>query len=247
MIFVNYINSLTSILEGIAEREAGNITCAGLCVADAIFKGGIVHAFGSGHSHLIAEEAFFRAGGLVPVNPILHPRLTFLQGAIESTHAEREQGFAAQLLRDVVISTNDVALIISNSGRNAVPVEMAIEMKSRSVLIIAITSLQHSQSSSAAHPTGKRLFELADIVIDNGAPSGDAVINLAGVDSAMGPVSTVTGAAIVHSIMLEAAAELVKRNTGVPVFASANLPSASDSTLIALMRPYKDRIRFFDI
>ena len=116
------------------------------------------------------------------------------------------------LLRDVAISPNDVALIISNSGRNAVPVELAMEMKSRSVPIIAITSLQHSRSSTAAHPAGKRLFELADIVIDNGAPSGDAIINLAGVAGAMAPASTVTGAAIVHSIMLEAAAELVKRN-----------------------------------
>lgn len=247
MIFVNYIDSLTSILHEIAGRETGNITRAGFCVADAIFKGGIVHAFGSGHSHLIAEEAFFRAGGLVPVNPILHPRLTFLRGAIESTHAEREQGFAAHLLRDVAISSNDVALIISNSGRNAVPIELAMEMKSRSVPIIAITSLQHSQSSTPAHPAGKRLFELADIVIDNGAPSGDAVIHLAGVAGAMGPVSTVTGAAIVHSIIMEAAAELVKRKTGVPVFASANLPGASDKILEDLMRPYKDRIRFFDI
>jgi uncharacterized phosphosugar-binding protein len=247
MIFVNYIDSLSSILHEIAKRQAGDITRAGVCVAEAICKGGVVHAFGSGHSHLIAEEAFFRAGGLVPVNPILHPRLTFLQGAIESTHAEREQGFAAQLLRDVVISPNDVALIISNSGRNAVPVEMAMEMKSRNVPIIAITSLQHSQASTAAHPSGKRLFELADIVIDNGAPCGDAVFNLAGVTSAMGPVSTVTGAAIVHSIMLEAAAELVKRNVEVPVFASANLPGASDGTLMDLMRPYGERIQFFDI
>ena len=156
MIFLNYIDSLTYILHEIARREAGNITSAGLCVADAIFKGGILHAFGSGHSHLIAEEAFFRAGGLVPVNPILHPRLTFLRGAIESTHAEREQGFAAHLLRDVAISPNDIALIISNSGRNAVPVELAMEMRVRNIPIIAITSLQHSQSSTAAHPAGKR-------------------------------------------------------------------------------------------
>ena len=86
---------------------------------------------------------------------------------------------------------------------------MAIEMRARNIPIIAITSLQHSQSSTPAHPAGKRLFELADIVVDNGAPSGDAVIHLAGVAGAMGPVSTVTGAAIVHSITMEAAAELV--------------------------------------
>ena len=246
MSFAAYIESLTAILHSVAEQQADNIRQAGFYVADAIHKGGIVHAFGTGHSHLIAEEAFFRAGGLVPVNPILHPRLVFLRGAIESTHAERESGFAAQLIAAAGVTSKDAALIVSNSGRNAAPVEMALEMKSRRARTIAITSLRHSQSAPATHACGKRLFELADIVIDNGAPPGDALMALAGVTAALGPVSTITGAAIVHSIMIEAAMELARRRVDVPVFQSANLPDARDDVLKNLMEPYRGRIRYFD-
>ena len=246
MSFAAYIESLSAILQNIAVNQAENIRRAGIAVADAICAGGIVHAFGTGHSHLIAEEAFFRAGGLVPVNPILHPRLVFLDGAIESTRAEREPGFAAQLIEAVDVTAKDAALIVSNSGRNAAPVEMALEMKSRGVRTIAITSLRHSQSVPATHACGKRLFEIADIVIDNGAPPGDALVKLAGIAAPMGPVSTVAGAAIVNSIMMEAAEELVRRRVDAPVFQSANLPDGSEDRLTKLIEPYRGRIRYFD-
>jgi uncharacterized phosphosugar-binding protein len=246
MSFAAYIESLTGILQSVAANQADNIRRAGFCVAEAIHRGGIVHIFGTGHSHLIAEEAFFRARGLVPVNPILHPRLVFLCGALDSTRAEREPGFSAQLIAAAGVTSNDAALIVSNSGRNAAPVEMALEMKSRGVRTIAITSLRHSQSAPATHSSGKLLFELADIVIDNGAPPGDALLTLAGVTAPIGPVSTVTGAAIVHSIIIEAAMELARRHVDVPVFQSANLPDAEENILKKLMEPYRGRIRYFD-
>lgn len=245
--FQNYIHLLTTILDRVALAQADNIKRAGLVIAHALREGGIVHTFGSGHSHLIAEEAFFRAGGLVPVNPVLDEGLMFLRGALESTRAEREPGLARRLFENSGARDGDAAIIISNSGRNAAPLEMAMEMKSRGVAVIAITSLQHSQSSPATHLSGKRLFELADVTIDNGAPAGDAAMRIAGLDTPMGPVSTVTGAAIVHSVMIEAARELLRFGIPVPVFRSVNVAGESEEALIELMRSYSERIRFFNI
>ncbi|MGH9694798.1 MAG: sugar isomerase domain-containing protein [Bryobacteraceae bacterium] len=245
--FEQYIRELRGILDRIATTQADPIQCAGAAVAAALGAGGIVHAFGSGHSHLIAEEAFFRAGGIVPVSPILDERLTFLRGALESTHAEREPEFAARLLEKANVAAGDAAIIISNSGRNALPIEMAMEMKARRVAVVAITSLEHSQSSPAIHSSGRRLFELADITIDNGAPLGDSAMKIPGLDRRMGPVSTVTGAAIVHSIMMEAAVELLRTGVSVPVFQSVNVPGADDTELNRLMRCYSGRIRYFDV
>lgn len=245
--FEAYISELKKILDHIASSQVDAIKRAGVTVAVTLRNGGIVHTFGTGHSHLIAEEAFFRAGGIVPVNPILDERITFLRGALESTSAEREPGLAARLIGQGSINCGDVAIIISNSGRNAAPVEMAIELRSRTITIIAITSLEHSRSSPAVHSSGKRLFELADIVIDNGAPPGDALMSIRGLPVRLGPVSTITGSAIVHSIMMEAASELSRLGVTVPAFRSANLPETSNEDLAVLMRPYKDRIRYFDV
>lgn len=149
MIFKNYIEGLQSVLERIKHEQEQNIGLAGKVVAEAISQGGIVHDFGTGHSHMIAEEVFFRAGGIAPINPILDERLIFLKGALESTRAERESGLAAGLLESENIRSVDAAIIISNSGRNAAPVEMALEMKRRGVRVIAITNLEQSRSVAA--------------------------------------------------------------------------------------------------
>ena len=141
MILTDYIDGLVNVLNRIRAEQAENIKLAGRIVADSISQGGVIHTFGTGHSHLIAEDAFFRAGGIAAINPILDERLIFLEGALESTRAERESGLALQLIEREDVRDVDAAIIISNSGRNAVPVEMALEMKKRGVKLIAITNL----------------------------------------------------------------------------------------------------------
>ncbi len=131
MSFKSYLEGLRAIMDRIEREQADNIRRAGGLVAAALVSGGIIHAFGSGHSHLIADEAFFRAGGIAAVNPILDERLIFLEGALESTRAEREIGLASRLIERESARPEDAAIIISNSGRNAAPVEMAREMKAR--------------------------------------------------------------------------------------------------------------------
>jgi uncharacterized phosphosugar-binding protein len=195
---------------------------------------------------MIAEEAFFRAGGLVPVNAILDSRLAFLDGALESTRAEREEGYARTILDREQISSGDTAIIISNSGRNAVPIEMAIEMKARGVKTIAITNVTQSAGAPSRHASGKRLFEIVDLVVDNCVERGDAMLEVENVAQRMGPASTIAGAVIINSIMLEAATQLSRSGYPAPVFPSANLTTSSDEAIASLYEPFKGRIRYLD-
>jgi uncharacterized phosphosugar-binding protein len=242
-----YISELQGVLEKIKVQQAEAIQKAGVLAADALEAGGIIHAFGSGHSHMMAEEAFFRAGGLAPVNPILDRRLAFFDGALESTMAEREPGYAHEILQREEITSRDIAIVISNSGRNAVSIEMAIELRSMGLKLIAITNLQQSKRSASRHVSGKRLFELVDVVIDNCVPTGDAVLPLPDghFNQSIGPASTVAGAAIVNSIMIETAYEMLRRKLPVPIFESANADGCNEGAMEALLAQYSNRIRYF--
>jgi uncharacterized phosphosugar-binding protein len=242
-----YIEELQTVLWRIKSEQLNAIAAAGQLVADTLVAGGVIHTFGTGHSHLIADEAFFRAGGIAAINPILDERLIFLKGALESTRAERVAGFAQTLAEREKLTSADTAIIISNSGRNIVPVEMALEMKARAIKVIAITSVQQSRTSMPLHKSGKRLFEIADVTIDNCVPPGDALLSLPGLVSRIGPSSTVAGAAIINSIMIEAVAETLRRGEQVPVLPSANIDGVTEDTLKELLTRYRGRIRYLDL
>lgn len=243
MTAAQYLSALREILTRIETQQSEVIQESGVAVAETIGKGGVVHTFGSGHSHMIAEEAFFRAGGLAAVNPILDQRLVFLDGAMESTWAERETGYAKKLMQREDVRAGDTAIIISNSGRNALPIEMAQEMHERGAKVIAITNVAQSSRSTSRHASGKRLFELADIVIDNCIPEGDAVLPVPNSAQRIGPSSTVAGAAIVNAIMIEAASSLQKAGRTVPLLPSVNLQSGSDESVEVLLARWAHRVR----
>jgi uncharacterized phosphosugar-binding protein len=245
MMSLEYFTLLGAVLSRIEMEQMHAIRTAGAMVADSIAQGGILHTFGTGHSHMIAEEAFFRAGGLAPVNVILDERLVFLKGAAESTHAERESGYAEVLLEREDVQAKDVSIIISNSGRNAVPIEMAVGMKARGVKVIAITNLKQSMRSTSRHSSGKRLFELADVAIDNCVREGDAALEVAGSASRIGPMSTVAGAAIINAVVIEAVDRLQKQGLPAPVFTSANVETASDGAMHSMLARWQSRVRLF--
>lgn len=247
MAFELYLAEAARALERLSRDQGASIAAAAAAIANALDADGVLHVFGCGHSHLLAEEAFYRAGGLAAVNPILDPRLMFLEGALASTHAERESGYAARILEREDVRAVDAAIVASNSGRNAVPIEMALELRARGVTVIAITSLAHAQAVTARHASGRRLHEIADIVVDTGIAAGDAAITLPGSALKMGPLSTVVGAALVHAIVIEAAALLVQRGHEPQVLPSANLDTTSHEDLERTLSRYAGRIRYLDV
>jgi uncharacterized phosphosugar-binding protein len=238
----NYFSKLLTILDRILEEQGASIERAATVIAECLKEDGIVHTFGTGHAHLIAAEPFYRAGGLAPVNAILDDRVTFSRGALDSTVAERTSGLAADILKSIAIDEKDVAIIISNSGRNAVPVEAAIAFKERGVKVIAITNLAHSKANSARNPTGKRLFEIADIVVDTCVPVGDAVISVPGIRFPIGPASTVAASAIVNAIFVQSSILLARKGITVPALPSGNLENISLEGVHQLLLSYRGRL-----
>ncbi|NLN28713.1 MAG: SIS domain-containing protein [Firmicutes bacterium] len=224
-----YLEAALDRLEWVLRAQHEQIAAAGAAVAKAIAAGGWWFLFGTGHSHMLAEEAFYRAGGLKRVVPILDGSLMLHESAVQSTQIERLSGLAEILFQERGITERDVLLIASNSGRNAVTVEMAETAKAHGVFTIAVTSLAHSRKASSRAPSGRRLFEVADLVIDNGAPYGDAVIAVSERIGSMGPVSTITGAAIVNAIAVEAAGRLDAEGLPVDVWISANVDRTEEA------------------
>lgn len=209
-----YHEKIIRLLETIKTTQAEPVARAGAVVGRTVKEGGIVHAFGSGHSAAIAYEAHGRAGGLAAVSAIIDP----LRGL-----AEKVEGYGRALMAPIRLAPQDAMIIISNSGRNPLPLEVAMVAGEKGLPVICITSLAHSKSVSSRHSSGKRLFELADIVLDNHGDPGDAAVTLSGFDIPVGPTSTITGAFIMNQIIISATQWLIEHGIEPPVFKSANL------------------------
>ena len=162
------------LIEAVARSQARNLERVAQVIFTSLRGGGVFHVFGSGHSHALAEEAYHRAGGLVPVNAIQEVFLTPLTPPGTSSQLERMPGLAKTILDSHDLRPGEVVMVISNSGINAVPIEVALETKSRGLTVVALTSRRHSQGMPSRHASGKRLFEIADIVLDNCGEPGDA-------------------------------------------------------------------------
>jgi uncharacterized phosphosugar-binding protein len=229
------------MLRQVEETQAGPIHAAGQLMADCLARSGLIHIFGTGHSHLLAEEIFFRAGGLAAVNPIFDSGLMLHESALTSTDLERLEGYAAIVLSRYSFSTHDVMIIVSNSGRNAVPIEAAMEARRRGLPVIAVTALGYSRTSSSRHSSGKRLFELADVVLDNCGLPGDGAVQVEGLPERICPTSTIIGATLLHAAIYEAVSILLDQGIQPTVIRSANLDSGQDSQEI--LRSFRDRIR----
>jgi uncharacterized phosphosugar-binding protein len=214
---------------------------AGL-VAAAVAAGGMLHLFGAGHSQLLTLDAFARAGGLACVNPILDPALSPAAG-LELARVERTEGHGTALLEGEDLRPGEVVLIASNSGVNAVPVEVALGCRERGLAVVALTNLEQSKATTPRHSSGARLHELADVVIDNRCPAGDAALALASGDR-VGPMTTVVGAAVVAALCARVAELLLEQGRRPPVLASQNLdrvPAAERNA--ELLAPYLERVR----
>jgi uncharacterized phosphosugar-binding protein len=219
-----YVGALTETLETAMTQERRGIEAAGRAIAESFSKGGILFVFGSGHSHIFAEEAFYRAGGSARVCPILKPPFMLHQGAVLSTRLERETGHAEEILEGYEMDpSKDIMLVVSNSGKNPVPLEVAQEARKRGLTVLAITSLSYSSSGN----DGQTLGDIADIVINNHCPPGDALVELRADLPRVGPGSSVVGLALLNTIIVDALGRLAE-NVGSPeIYQSAGLDGAA--------------------
>jgi len=217
-----YRDRIVDILDRTVASQPAAFDAARDAVATALAADRLVHVAGSGHSHLIAEEAFYRAGGIAAAQAILDPDLMLHVSASRSTQFERETGRAERLLADYGVMPGDVVFVASNSGRNAYPIDMVLAAKARGATTVAITSLQHTRSVNSRHPSGKRLFEVSDIVLDNGAEYGDASLPVGRHGLCMGPTSTIIGVFIINAVLAEAVDRLADHGVTVDVYQSAN-------------------------
>jgi len=242
---MKYLEQVYSMLNRIQAEQWPQIEKAAAMIADVIADGGLVHVFGSGHTHILAEEMWCRAGGLAPISPILDPDQMPYTGPFKGSALEKLEGFGTILFETHDARPGEVMIVISNSGRNPVPVEIAMAAKKRGLTVIALTSMDYSRRVSSRHSSGKRLFEIADLVIDNCSPLGDAAVELQGLQQKVGPSTTVTNAIILNALVVQVAANLLERGITPPVFVSANLDVAQDLNK-ELIERYRDRVRLYD-
>ncbi|MBI3417803.1 MAG: SIS domain-containing protein [Verrucomicrobia bacterium] len=237
----HYFATVTAQLENLHSTQAAALATAATWLGEALANEHWLYAFGTGHSHLLAEEIFYRAGGLARATPMLDSRLMLHKNAIEATYVEREVGYAKEILERYPVEAGDVLLIASNSGRNAVPTELAMLGRERGLKVIAITNLQHSNAWPARHPSGKKLADAADLVIDNCGVPGDAAIEMPGLPTLVGPTSTITGAFIVNAIIVQGIANALARGFTPEIYISSN--SNGDDHNNKLLEKYKSKIR----
>lgn len=236
-----YIREIETMLERIMAEEKEPMKRAAVKVADAIEGGGIVHLFGCGHSHILTEEVFYRAGGLAAVRPILYEPLMLHEGAVRSSELERQNGLASAFMDGQDIRPGEVMFVLSTSGRNPVPVDAALAAKAKGAFTIGITSIAYSGSQPSRHASGMRLSDAVDLVIDNKAVPGDAVLTHDKVKVPFTPTSTVVGASILNAVLAQAIAELAERGVEPPIFLSGNIDGA-DAHNAALIAKYGERI-----
>lgn len=241
-IFEAYRAILDAMLTDIGD-DLDPVEQAAALAAAAIAGGHVIAVFGTGHSHLLAEEGFYRAGGLIPVLPVQVPCLMLHAGAAASTRMERLSGLAEAIYEAHRVEPGDLVIVASSSGRNAAPIEFALTAKARGNKVVALTSKAASAKLASRHASGKRLFEIADLVLDNRGRAGDAALDVVAGGPAMGPTSTIAGSFLLHLMFMRVAALLAEQGRDVPVLRSANLDDGAAEAEAALAR-WRHRIPF---
>ncbi|MFI6373537.1 sugar isomerase domain-containing protein [Streptomyces sp. NPDC050546] len=234
-----------AVLQQVIESARDDVAAAAGLVAECVRADGVVHAFGTGHSQALVLELAGRAGGLVPTNRLSIADLVLYGGenpaVLDDPLLERQPGVARRIYDLAAPNPQDLFVVISNSGVNNVIVEMALHAKEHGHRVLALTSLSHTRAVPAAHPSGRKLADIADVVLDNAAPRGDSLLELPGGGSVCA-LSTLTGVMLVQMTVAEAAGRLLAAGERPPVYVSANVPGGFEGNL-ELEKRYAGRIR----
>lgn len=233
-----FFKHMSEHLDKVAETQGENIEKAAKLAAKSCLKGGKLFVIGTGHSHMIAEELYVRAGGLALVNAILEPDLMIHEMPGKSTELERLHGYGKALLKLHKLNADDTIMVVSNSGRNALPVEVCIEAKKMGANVIALTSLAHSKSISSRHESNLKMYEIADVTIDNCGEIGDASFYVDRFENPVGPTSDFCGIAIAQAIIANIVDIMVKSGDKPPVFRSSNLDGCDEYNRILFDKYY---------
>lgn len=240
-----YMDKVTEILKVVKENESGVIQEAIDLMTEANLNKQSVFIFGASHAGILMEEMYYRAGGMMTINPIFGREVMLDRSPITFTsQMERLEGYGTSLASTVDFKENDVLILHSVSGRNPIIIDIAIAAREKGVKLIGLTNVSYSKSVTSRHSSGKRLFEVVDIVIDNHGDIGDACCDIKGIEQKVGASSTVIGASILNTIIVETCQKLV--DSGVkypPIFYSANL-DGGDQLNQDLYEQYKDSIHY---
>lgn len=234
---LDYLSHARRIVDSV-EEQLPAIQQAAEMFSKTILAGRMVHVFGSGHSRIMVEEMWPRYGSFPGFNPIVELSLSFhnlvvgANGQRQAMFLENVSGLATRILRNFDLSPQDTALVISSSGCNIVPIEIAEEFQKRSVKVVAIISREHSEASTSRRADGKKLQDFADLVLDTGAPVGDAMVKIKGLETPVAPGSTVGGCLLVNTIKAEVAARLTAAGEPPKVLTAAAVVGADQATAL---------------
>ena len=230
-----YLQKCRELIDSV-EQQIPAIAQAADWFAQAILAGRMVHVFGSGHSRIMVEEMWPRYGSFPGFNPIVELSLTFhnlvvgANGQRQAMFLENVTGLAERILRNFDLSPTDSALVISSSGCNVVPVEMAEQFRSRGMKVVCIVSRRHSEATPSRHPQGLKLSDVSDLVLDTGAPAGDAMVHIEGLATPVSPGSTVGGCMLINAIKAEVADRLTRAGHPPKVLTGSAVVGAEKAT-----------------
>ncbi|MEV6649144.1 SIS domain-containing protein [Streptomyces sp. NPDC051219] len=240
-----FFDAAIALLQRVREEESGNIAAAGSLIADTVSAGGRLFAFGAGHSSLAAQDVVYRAGGLALMNLLAVPGVVGIDvmPATLGSALERVDGLAGAVLDSSPATEGDALVIISLSGRNALPVEMAMNARALGLKVIGVTSVAYATETKPRHVSGTFLKDHCDVVLDSKIAVGDAELTADGIEAPFAPASTVVTSAVMQAVMAHAAGELAGRGIEPPLLRSGNVDGGHEWNG-RVMTEYRDRIFF---
>ncbi|MFG6147734.1 sugar isomerase domain-containing protein [Halobacillus sp. B23F22_1] len=240
---MSYLSKAAEQILRLEESTNERMTSISQTIAEKLKAGGIIHLFGCGHSSLLAQEPYYRAGGLVPVRPIIIEPLMLHHGAVKSSVYEKTSHLVQDHIAEEDVREEDVLIVISTSGRNPAPIDAAKFGRKKCAYVIGMLSMEYASNQPSRHESGKRLEDVVDAVIDTQVPLGDALLKEEGVPTAFAPLSSVVGVALIQDLLAKTVVRLKEMGEVPPVFMSGNLDGVEEHNS-KLVERYKHRIEF---